>query len=180
MADTTSNLAPIDIGAIRAFQNMWGPVLQVLPAIMDTVERKADIDRELAQSQQAVIDAQAVADANQKAALAALEGIKESIDSAIFEKAVVQKDIDNLQVVATAQRTAWAAEQDAANASFSNTMQDLNSKINALSTTYQNAEAAAIATHADMLVGFANDIAALEQRRAVAQSAMDALRSKLG
>ena len=38
----------IDVGALRRFQETWGPVLDAIPAVVNMAEQQADLDRALA------------------------------------------------------------------------------------------------------------------------------------
>ena len=41
----------VDIGALRKFQELWGPVLEALPAVMDAVAKQEDFERWLHKAQ---------------------------------------------------------------------------------------------------------------------------------
>ena len=38
----------MDIAALKKFQEVWGPVVEAIPAVIDATQNKADLDRAIA------------------------------------------------------------------------------------------------------------------------------------
>jgi hypothetical protein len=173
-------MMPIDTTALRKFQDVWGPVLAAIPAVLEATAQKADVEREL-RIKQAEIDeadkkiAKAFEEADKR-----LSSVNSEMEQAMQQKAKALADIEAAKKV------------DADNRAKANEVQrkaadDWNVKIATLQSQFSNVEAehakkvsAAEADFAAKTAALEADVKDLEKRKAAAEKALDALRSKLG
>lgn len=170
----------VDIGALRKFQDLWGPVLEAIPAVIDAVAKKNDFDRglieqklafEKAQAEVANVYAQAdkyAADAN-----ADLERVKAG-HAKFMADAAAQRASEN--DVLAAQQADIKAKLTALNQKVASAQE----KLGWVDTEYAAKLTQAQADHAAALAAMEAEIKATEDRRAKAEKALDVLRSKLG
>ena len=170
----------IDTNALRKFQDLWGPVLEAIPAVLEATAKKADIEREL-RIKQVEID-----DADNKIAKAFEEADKRlsSVNSEM-EQAMQQK-AKALADIASAKK-AQAADDAKAVEAQRKVMDEWGKKIATLQSQFSNVESEHAKKVIDLEADFAGRVLALEaevkdleKRKAVAEKALDALRSKLG
>jgi uncharacterized protein YhaN len=170
----------IDTNALRKFQDLWGPVLEAIPAVLEATAKKADIERDL-RIKQVEID-----DADNKIAKAFEEADKRlsSVNSEM-EQAMQQK-AKALADIASAKK-AQAADDAKAVEAQRKVMDEWGKKIATLQSQFSNVESEHAKKVIDLEADFAGRVLALEaevkdleKRKAVAEKALDALRSKLG
>lgn len=170
----------VDVSALRKFQDLWGPVLESIPAVMDAVAKQNDLDRALQKAKKELEDAKKeVADAKVEA-----QSIR---DKAAEEDATLVAKF-NAAVAAAEQRVrdaedaaqkrinevgakVIAAEQKLAQHQAAITAAEARSKANI---------AAAEKQHAEAVKAKEAEIKALEDRKAVVEAAIETLKSKLG
>jgi chromosome segregation ATPase len=171
---------PIDTNALRKFQDVWGPVLEAIPAVLEATAKKADIDREL-RAKQIELDeagkkiAKAFEEADRR-----LSSVNSEMEQAMQQKAKALADIEAAKKVDADNR----AKAEKASAKV---FDEWNQKIAALQSQFSNVEAehakkvsAAEADFAAKAAALDADVKELEKRKAAAEKALDALRSKLG
>lgn len=170
----------VDIGALRKFQELWGPVLEALPAVMDAVAKQEDFDRWLHKAQldldAANAKVQAAKDDAQKVRAKAAEDeaamnarVKAALEAA--DKRAADAEEESRVRIKAAKERAVAAEQQAIlqEAAVKTAQSQVQAKI-----------AEAQKAH-DITVGnLAAEIKALEDRKAAVEAAIEALKSKLG
>lgn len=170
----------IDVGALRKFQDTWGPVLEAIPAVLDAVAKQDDFARLEAEQNKALEKAkQEVAQAYEQADKR-LEAVNAQLESLTKQQAAVAAAIASDR--ANAAEAAEAA-QAAAKAKLDALTQQVNAvqaRINGLNTEYASKRAAAEAEHASAVVAMAAEIKALEDRKAEAEKALEVFRAKFG
>jgi len=170
----------IDIGALRRFQATWGPVIDVIPDVINMVEQQADLDRALAANRLELNKATAEIDEAYAEATKQLAASKEELAATGKQKAAVAAEI-----VASRQTAAEAAE--AADASAKARLAAIEAQITESSAVLAKVDgriaadtAAAQAEHAVAVKAMQAEIVDLEKRKAAAEKALDTLRAKLG
>ena len=170
----------IDIGALRRFQATWGPVIEIIPDVINMAEQQADLERGLAAKRLELSKATA------------------EIDEA-YAEANKQLAVSNEELVATGkQKAAVAAEIAAARQAAAKAVEDADASAKArlAAIEAQIAESSAVlakidgriaadtsaaqAEHAAAVKVMQIEIADLERRKATAEKALDTLRAKLG
>ena len=171
---------PIDTSALRKFQDVWGPVLDAIPAVLEAVAKKADVERELRIKQTELEGADvkisdAFVEANKR-----LSSVNSEMEQAVEQKAKALADIE-------AAKKAWAAANASAEEVQRKIADEWNKKIAALQSQFSNVEAehakkvsAAEADFASKIAALDADVKDLEKRKATAEKALETLRSKLG
>jgi chromosome segregation ATPase len=170
----------IDVNALRKFQETWAPVMEAIPAVMDAVAKKADMDRALAAQQSELTKAKAeiqkVYDEAEKRLTAANVTIKAMLDrQAQISQAIdaARKDADEKAKVAqeAAMQRLAAVESRLAGA---------EAKLKTVDADIRRKTDAAMADHAAQVEAMESEIKELDKRRAAAEKALESLRAKLG
>jgi hypothetical protein len=170
----------IDTTALRKFQDLWGPVLAAIPAVLEAAAKQADVERMLRVKQVEFDDADkkiatAFEEANKR-----LSSVNSEMEQAMQQKAQALADIE-------AAKKAQSDSFDAAKQAFAVTEMEWVQKTSALQSQFSQVEANlaqkmadADATYADKVTALEVDVKDLEKRKAAAEKALDVLRSKLG
>lgn len=173
-------MADIDVGALKQFQTQWGPVLAAIPAVLDMVERKADLDRAMAKYEQDVEDIrnsgaklQAQADAKLANAQAELDGLQE-------RKLGWLQDLADFRAAADAERTATEQAAAAAVADAQARVAEATAQAAGLEAEYAAKKKEAETAHSALLAAQQAEIDALDATRVKAEKALEAIRAKLG
>jgi hypothetical protein len=171
---------PIDTSALRKFQDVWGPVLDAIPAVLEAVAKQADVDRELRIKKVELDEAGKKIDAAFVEADKRLSSVNSEMEQAMQQKEKALAEIE-------AAKKAQAADDVKAAEAQRKLVDDWNKKIASLQSQFSNVEAehakkvaAAEASYAEKTVALEADVKDLEKRKAAAEKALDALRSKLG
>lgn len=170
----------VDIGALRKFQELWGPVLEALPAVMDAVAKQEDFERWLHKAQldldAANAKVQAAKDDVQKVRAKAAEDeaemnarVKAALEAAERRSADAEEE-SRVRIKAAKERAA-AAEQQAI-------LQETAVKTAEAQVKTKIAEAQK--SHDAVVVNLKAEVKALEDRKAAVEAAIEALKSKLG
>jgi hypothetical protein len=173
-------MMPIDTTALRKFQDVWGPVLEAIPAVLNAVAQQNDVERFL-QTKRAEMEeadkkiAKAFEEADRR-----LSSVNSEMEQAMQQKVEALADIE-------AAKKAQAADLAKANEIQRKSADDWNVKIATLQSQFSNVEAehakkvaTAEADFAAKAAALEADVKELEKRKATAEKALDALRSKLG
>ena len=171
---------PIDTSALRKFQDVWGPVLEAIPAVLEATAKKADVDRELRIKQVELDEAdKKIAKAFEEADRR-LSSVNSEMEQAVEQKAKALADIE-------AAKKAQAADNAKAEEVQRKIADEWNKKIAGLQSQFSNVEiehakkvSAAEADFAAKIAALDADVKDLEKRKATAEKALETLRSKLG
>ena len=171
---------PIDTSALRKFQDVWGPVLEAIPAVLEATAKQADVERMLRVKQIEYEEAdKKIAKAFEEADKR-LSAVNSEMEQAMQQKAKALEDIE-------AAKKAQAADNVKAAEAQRKLVDEWSKKIAALQSQFANVEseqakkvAAAEAAYADKVATLEVEVKELEKRKAAAEKALEALRSKLG
>ena len=170
----------INVGALRKFQEVWGPVLDAIPAVVEMTERQADMERE-ANSHRAEMDkAKAEIQKAYDEADVRLSQFNSVISELQEQKNATAAEIREMKRKAT---EAAKAAQDKADAKLADVERAIDVAVNKLKTIdvdYAERTMLAKTAHEVEVKAMAAEIADLEKRKAAAEKALDALRAKLG
>ena len=169
----------IDFVAIRRFQEVWGPVMELLPALLDIKAHKDDLDRELTKSRakasQAVAEIQAAYDEADKR-IAAANKERDEIQAAKRQAtADIDKAATDARLAIAAQKVAGDAAVVQANANVAN----IQAKASRLDKEYTDKKAALEADLQERALELTAVVSDLEARQAAAEKALGELRNKL-
>jgi chromosome segregation ATPase len=170
----------IDIGALRRFQATWGPVIAVIPDVINMAEQQADFERGLAAKRLELDNATKAIDAAYEEADKRLVTLNAELVEVSNQKVAVAAEIDAAQqAAAEAAKTADAAAKARLGA--------IEAQITESSAVLAKVDeriiadtAAAQAEHATAVKVMESAILDLEKRKAAAEKALDTLRAKLG
>jgi len=170
----------IDTAALKKFQEIWGPVIEAIPAVLDMAASQADWERAITVKKIEFEEAGKKIDAAFVEADKRLSSVNSEMEQAMQQKAKALADIEDAK---KAQADNFAKSQQA----FSVTEMDWVQKTAALQAQFAQVEANLAKKVADAEADFAGrvlaleaDVKDLEKRKAAAEKALDALRSKLG
>jgi hypothetical protein len=170
----------IDTAALRKFQDLWGPVLEAIPAVLEATAKKADVERELRIKQIEIDEAGKKIDAAFVEADKRLSSVNSEMEQVMQQKEKALAEIE-------AAKKAQAEKVAAAEKAFSVTEMEWVQKTSALQAQFAKVEANlaqkladADAQYAEKTAALEADVKDLEKRKAAAEKALDALRSKLG
>lgn len=170
----------IDTGALRRFQDLWEPVLQAIPAVIELDAKQAEMERWLATKRLEFDKAQKEIEAAYAEADKRLEQHNAAVTDAVAQVAKANEDavLIRSEAAASAKQFLDAAQVKlaAVNAQISEREQAL------LKVDAQHAAklAALDAAHAEAVSAKEAEIVALEKRQATAEKALESLRAKLG
>lgn len=170
----------INTKALRDFQTIWGPVIEAIPAVLDMAASQADWERAVAVKKIEFDEAdKKIAKAFEEADKR-LSSVNSEMEQAMQQKAKALADIEDA-------KKAQAADDVKAAEAQRKLVDDWNKKIASLQSQFSNVEAehakkvaAAEASFAEKTAALEADVKDLEKRKAAAEKALDALRSKLG
>jgi chromosome segregation ATPase len=170
----------IDISALRKFQDLWGPVLEAIPAVMDAVARQSDIDREVQVQIKALEKAQQEVASVYEEANNRLTAVNAELDAIALQKCETLAAIADEQAKAKeATASALSAEKKKLQA-VSLQVQQVTEKLEKVEAEYAAKLASCQADHATVLARMENEVKAMEDRQAKAELALEALKAKLG
>lgn len=170
----------IDIGALRKFQDMWEPVLQAIPAVMELEAKKADMERWLASEQAKLAKAQAEVAATYEEADKRLEAVNKQLAAAMEDTAAAKAEAAEIKRSAAEKaKEAMAKAQAKVDALDQQTLYQA-AALKTISDEYATKLSQAQAAHAMAVKGMEAEIIDLEKRKAAAEKALDTLRAKLG
>lgn len=170
----------IDIGALRRFQATWGPVIDVIPDVINMAEQQADLERGLTAKRLELTKA------NDEIAAAYAEADKRL---AVVNEELVAAGAKRVAVIAEMNEAKKAASDAAktADASAKARLDAIEAQITESSAVLAKVgeriiadTAAAQADHAVAVKVMQAEIMDLEKRKAAAEKALDTLRAKLG
>jgi chromosome segregation ATPase len=173
-------MAKIDIGALKKFQELWAPVLETIPAVVEMTAHRDDLARGIAQEETRLAKLQEEIASNVGQSEALLAKLRLEIEE-IANKRNAALDAYRADKQAAADEVTEAKKQAAADAKV------IKSKTAALEAAYEKAKAehesklAALQTaHAERIESLEDEVKGVETRKKVAEKALDALRAKLG
>jgi delta 1-pyrroline-5-carboxylate dehydrogenase len=170
----------IDIGALRRFQSTWGPVIDVIPDVINMAEQQADLERALNKKSLELDSATKEVETVFAEADKRLIVLNKELSDVVAMKSTVLAEIES--ATKDAEVKAKAAEAEA-NARFAVVIKSIEVKNAELAETSSKIAAktdAALAEHAKVVAGMNAEIQELEKRKAAAEKALDTLRAKLG
>ena len=170
----------VDISALRKFQDLWGPVLESLPAVMDAVAKQADLDRALSAAKRdfdkVMADVQVAKDEAEAIRAKSVEQLeafsvqmKAAVDAA--DRRAVEVEEESRARIVRAKEKASAAEAKA---------EQQKAAVDAAESVAQANIAETEKKHAEVVKAKMAEIAALEKRQVTVENAIEALKSKLG
>jgi hypothetical protein len=170
----------IDHRALQSFYDMWTPVMQTLPAVIDAAQREAELSRSVAQKAAefervnvACQDREAAAEIKVAAAMQRLNGVKEEHLELLKTFKV---EISEAKAEVTKAKKDAAAKIQEHQASTASTQAEEVEAVKQHASVISSLEA----EHATAMKVMQAEIADLEKRKAAAEKALDTLRAKLG
>jgi hypothetical protein len=170
----------IDISALRKFQDLWGPVLEAIPAVMDAVAKQSDMDREVQVQIKALEKAQQEVASVYEEANKRLTAVNSELDVIALQKretlvAIADEQAKAKEVAASA----LAAEKKKLQA-VNLQVQKATEELGKVELEYAAKLALVNAEHAAAMEKLEAEVAAMEDRQAKAETALEALKAKLG
>ncbi len=170
----------IDIGALRRFQATWGPVIDVIPDVINMAEQQADLERglvakrlELGKAADEIAAAYAEADKRLATLNEELVAVGVKRVAAVAEINEAKKAASDAAKVADTAAKARLAAIEAQITESSAVLAKVDAKIAADTSAAQ-------AEHAQAVLVMQSEIMDLEKRKTAAEKALDTLRAKLG
>lgn len=170
----------IDVSSLRRFQEIWEPVIQSIPAVINMVEMEADLDRSLAIKRSQLEKAQKEIDAAYDQANVRLSDAKGELAAIASQKEDVQKAITAAQVSARQAIAVAEEEKKEALASFNASIAEVQTKLKSLQGEYDAKRAKAEAEHSELVQAMVAEIDDLNARKEAAKQALDAIKATLG
>lgn len=170
----------INVGALRKFQEVWGPVLDAIPAVVEMTERQADMEREVNAHRAEMDKAKAEIQKAYDEADVRLAAFNDEISKLQAQKNELATEIRENKRKAT---EAAKAAQDKADAKLAEVERAIEVSVNKLKTVdvdYAERTMIAKAAHEAEVKAMLAEITDLEKRKAAAEKALDSLRAKLG
>lgn len=170
----------INVSALRKFQETFGPAIEAIPAVIEAVERQADMQREVNAHKAKMEKAQAEIQAAYDQADKRLADYNGDIAKLQEQKTALTKKIKADTDAAQAKAAEAKAAADAELAKVVEETKQATAQLASIQKDVKAQIAAAQAEHDAAMKAMQAEIADLEKRRAAAEKALDALRAKLG
>lgn len=170
----------IDIAELRKFQDFWGPVLGTIPAVIEMVERKADLDRSVESAKREYDKVNAHIEKQ-------LQIGTEQIDAAVVRLQEVEATRAQVLLEITAAKSKAAEAAALEQAARQEELKAVNAKITEASgrlkkvdKEYATKLAQKQADHDKAVAAMAAEVAELEARKEEVRAVIDSLKAKLG
>lgn len=170
----------IDTGALRKFQEVWGPAVAAIPAVLDMVDREADLNRGIEAKRLELEKAQQKIDAAYAEADKRLMALNDEMSTVMARKTAVTQEISAAQNKAQEEAAAAEKQKQAALDALQGQIVAVQSQLQGLQGEYAAKKAQAEAEHAQAVKAMNAEIAGLEAKKAAAEKALDAIKAKLG
>jgi len=170
----------VDVAALRKFQEVWGPVLEAIPAVIEAVAKQDDLVRITAEQQKAVDKAkQEIASAYEQADRR-LQAANDELDKIAEQKAKTQEAIESQRNAADEAASQAKAQAQANLDAIKQKTFDASLQLNSVEAEYAAKLADAKSAHAAAVAEMEAEIKSLESRKVQAEKALETLRAKLG
>jgi len=170
----------IDISALRRFQATWGPVIDVIPDVINMAEQQADFERGLAAKRLELDKATKEIDAAYAEADKRLAVVNEELVAVSAQRVAVVAEINEAKkAAADAAKTADVSAK-ARLAAIEDQITESSAVLTKVGVQIAADTSAAQAEHATAVKVMQAEIVDLEKRKAAAEKALDTLRAKLG
>jgi uncharacterized small protein (DUF1192 family) len=170
----------IDTNSLRKFQEIFTPILELIPTVLAAEAGKRDLEREIVLKKAELDKADKDITKAFEEADKRLIAVNSEMEKAMQQKAKTEKDIEDA-------KKADADNRAKAEAVFNQTVNEWNQRIAVLQSQFSNVQAdynkKVVDTEADFagrVLALEAEVKDLEKRKAAAEKALDALRSKLG
>lgn len=170
----------IDVGALRRFQETWGPVLDAIPAVVNMAEQQADLDRALAKKRIELTAATKEVEAAFAEADVRLEAVNKELTAVLDQKSATLAEIGNARTEASVAAKAAEADTQKRLDAVVQRIAERNAELASVDVTITAETNAALAAHVKAVAAMSAEIQDLEKRKAAAEKALDSLRAKLG
>lgn len=170
----------IDIGALRRFQATWGPVIAVIPDVINMAEQQADFERGLAAKRLELDNATKAIDAAYEEADKRLVTLNAELVEVSNQKVAVAAEIDAAKQAAAAEAKAADAAAKARLGAIEDQITESSAVLAKVGDQIAAETSEAQAKHAEAVKVMQAEIIDLEKRKATAEKALDTLRAKLG
>ena len=173
-------MANIDVGAVKQFQAIWGPVLDTIPAVLDLAAKQSDLEREINAKQKLLDKLTKQVEAAAAESEAQIAALKEAAQAVSIEHSKVASEVGDAKLALNKELEEYKLQIkgsiDIANAEAAQAVKDAKQAVKA-----NNARIAELdAEYNGRRDALEAEIKAIEDRKAVAEKALDAIRAKLG
>lgn len=170
----------IDVSSLRRFQELWEPVIQSIPAVLNMVEMEADMDRALAAKKAELDKVQKAIDAAQEQAQIKLNDANSELAAVASKKEALQQEVTELSIKAKDISDNVDKQRQEAVGLVNAAVAEVKAKLNEIQGEYSAKRAKAEAEHSKMITQMVAEIDALNERKEAAQAALDEIKAKLG
>lgn len=170
----------VDIGALRKFQDLWGPVLETIPAVIEATAKQDDLARAIAAQNKLLDKAKQDVTTAYEEADKRLAAVNEELSSLQAQKVQVAAGIASDQAKANEAAAAAMADMQAKLDLAGQRLAQATEKLNGVEADFAAKTAMAQAAHDAVLSNMAGEVKAMEDRQAKAEKALEALKAKLG
>ena len=170
----------IDIGALRRFQSTWGPVIDVIPGVINMVEQQADFERGLAAKRIELNNATAEIASAYEEADKRLIALNAELVAASTQKSEVLAEINEAKKAAVEAAKVADAKAKVRLSAIEDQITESSAVLAKVKDKIAENTSAAQAEHAQIVLVMQAEILDLEKRKAAAEKALDTLRAKLG
>ena len=170
----------IDVSALRKFQEVWGPAVAAIPAVLDALAKQADFERGMAQAAIDLEKAKAEVQGVYDAADARLVQVNAELLTQQQAAAQVKADTAEAKKKATAAQKAAEAKLAETLASIDTAVAGKKAELADVDRALAMAKAQATADHEAFITDLTVKAVEAEKRLATAERALESLKSKLG
>jgi hypothetical protein len=173
-------MMPIDTNSLRKFQEVFTPILELIPAVLAAEAGKRDLEREIVLRKAELVKADKdIAKAFEEADKR-LSSVNSEMEQAMQQKTKVLEDIEAANKTDAENRAKAEKEQAQTLDELYKRTALLQSQYSGIDSEYAKKVAVVEANFADRVASLETEVKELEKRKAAAEKALDALRSKLG
>ena len=170
----------IDISALRRFQEVWEPVIQAIPAVLDMAERQADLERGLNIRKLELEKAGSEIAAAYEEADKKLAVVNQELDNAVQAKNEALQEASEIRSKAQADAAEIERAKRASLSALDEQISKVKTELSNLNSDFAARRAAAQAAHSAMVKSLAGEIEDLQLRKQAAEQALAEIKAKLG
>ena len=170
----------INVSALRKFQELWAPVMEAIPEVLEVAEKQADWTRALEIQKLEFEKGQKKLDDAVEEASKRIEAMKADTEAFAQQREKALSDISIAKQVRADEEAAEKKTRDKAISEWKAKIANLEAKFADVQKNYDKKSADAEKDFADKMQGLEAEVSKLESRKADAEKALNALRNTLG
>ena len=170
----------VNLVELRKFQQLWGPVLQTIPAVVEMVERKDDLDRAIAAAKHEYETVKANIDTEIELATTRLDEAALKLTELETQRGAIKAEIEAAKQAAAEAAAVAEKQKQEKLAVVTARIAEASKQLAGIDKEAAAKLAVAREVHSGAVAQMTAEIEALEAKKSDVQSALDSLKARLG